>query len=396
MAYQGSVTLIAGLIPKNNGKFPLVNAHDVYVDDDTRLDEALDRLDEFTWDSPARNDQANGITELHFDPAAFGVGQGASVTLTTVKLTATNNAPAWNQDHTEVTTGLAGAGLWTDLVMEVYKKDGVALASADVFRLQGTGTFVGSQQEYQLTGEGGPVTAGHVYTARFFATDSEGNEVAVRGANGEPYVNADNVTVSANYVAGLGLSLYNAAKSGASQDLVGKVYCTFNGAINTNLAPTLSVVYKSKVLADSKARSALASIAQTINSVVGSGTDGKWTLADCSAAIQSIATTIATALTCVAIMVCAGCVGDQPPALKVAGPHGYTHFEDMDPVAEVLTYDEIVALIHERIAEEVAGLQNDPAYVTNVNTKAFIGSGYYINWDEEHHQMDVYKSDLGD
>ena len=41
MAYSGSIDLIAGIRPKNNGTFPLINAHDVYVDDNTRLDEAL-------------------------------------------------------------------------------------------------------------------------------------------------------------------------------------------------------------------------------------------------------------------------------------------------------------------------------------------------------------------
>lgn len=42
MAYNGSVELISGIKPKNGGTFPLVNAHDVQVDDDgTRLDEVL-------------------------------------------------------------------------------------------------------------------------------------------------------------------------------------------------------------------------------------------------------------------------------------------------------------------------------------------------------------------
>ena len=44
MAYPGTVDLISGIRPKNNGEFPLVNAEDVYVDDNTRLDTALDKL----------------------------------------------------------------------------------------------------------------------------------------------------------------------------------------------------------------------------------------------------------------------------------------------------------------------------------------------------------------
>lgn len=49
MAYSGSIDLISGLRPKNNGSFPLVNAKDVYVNDGTVLSDLLasilDRLD---------------------------------------------------------------------------------------------------------------------------------------------------------------------------------------------------------------------------------------------------------------------------------------------------------------------------------------------------------------
>ena len=37
MAYEGSIELISGIRTKNNGKFPLVNAPDVRIDDGTRL-----------------------------------------------------------------------------------------------------------------------------------------------------------------------------------------------------------------------------------------------------------------------------------------------------------------------------------------------------------------------
>lgn len=41
-SYKGSIVLIGGLTPKNNGSFPLLDAHDVQVGEDgTRLDEAL-------------------------------------------------------------------------------------------------------------------------------------------------------------------------------------------------------------------------------------------------------------------------------------------------------------------------------------------------------------------
>lgn len=47
MAYNGSIELISGLKPKNNGNFPLVNAPDVQVDDDgTRLPVMLAKITE--------------------------------------------------------------------------------------------------------------------------------------------------------------------------------------------------------------------------------------------------------------------------------------------------------------------------------------------------------------
>lgn len=43
--YSGSIDLVSGIRPKNNGKFPLVNAKDVQVDDDgKRLDTILTEL----------------------------------------------------------------------------------------------------------------------------------------------------------------------------------------------------------------------------------------------------------------------------------------------------------------------------------------------------------------
>ena len=40
--YKGTIDLIAGLRPKNNGNFPLMQAHDIVVDENgTRLDEYL-------------------------------------------------------------------------------------------------------------------------------------------------------------------------------------------------------------------------------------------------------------------------------------------------------------------------------------------------------------------
>lgn len=45
MEYQGSIELIGGLKPKNNGSFPLMEAKDIQVDPEgTRLDDALNRI----------------------------------------------------------------------------------------------------------------------------------------------------------------------------------------------------------------------------------------------------------------------------------------------------------------------------------------------------------------
>lgn len=47
MAYNGSIELISGLKPKNNGDFPLVNAPDVQVSEDgTRLPTVLAKITE--------------------------------------------------------------------------------------------------------------------------------------------------------------------------------------------------------------------------------------------------------------------------------------------------------------------------------------------------------------
>lgn len=46
MAYNGTIDVISGFRAKNNGTFPLVDAKDVFVTDDKRLDSALDILQE--------------------------------------------------------------------------------------------------------------------------------------------------------------------------------------------------------------------------------------------------------------------------------------------------------------------------------------------------------------
>ena len=57
MAYQGSVELISGIAPKNNGTFPLVDAKDVRIDDSTRLDACITGINN-------KIGAANGIASL--------------------------------------------------------------------------------------------------------------------------------------------------------------------------------------------------------------------------------------------------------------------------------------------------------------------------------------------
>lgn len=52
--YNGSIELVSGITPKNNGDFPLVNAHDVQTNSNgQRLDEALLQLLEMIDDGVA-------------------------------------------------------------------------------------------------------------------------------------------------------------------------------------------------------------------------------------------------------------------------------------------------------------------------------------------------------
>ena len=44
MAYNGSIELISGIKAKNNGNFPLVDAKDIRIDDNTRLNEVLNLI----------------------------------------------------------------------------------------------------------------------------------------------------------------------------------------------------------------------------------------------------------------------------------------------------------------------------------------------------------------
>lgn len=69
MAYTGSIDLISGIRPKNNGSFPLVNAADVYVDDNTRLPEALSRAADAAKPATGTTAYWQSQDQSHFVPA---------------------------------------------------------------------------------------------------------------------------------------------------------------------------------------------------------------------------------------------------------------------------------------------------------------------------------------
>ena len=69
--YSGSIDLISGLRPKNNGAFPLLTAHDVQVDENgKRLDTKLEELAETAEDINPDNIKAE--IKSYVDDAILG------------------------------------------------------------------------------------------------------------------------------------------------------------------------------------------------------------------------------------------------------------------------------------------------------------------------------------
>ena len=59
--YKGSIELISGLTPKNNGNFPLLNTEQIQAKSDgTRLDKVLEDLDSSIKDGGVGKEQING------------------------------------------------------------------------------------------------------------------------------------------------------------------------------------------------------------------------------------------------------------------------------------------------------------------------------------------------
>ena len=101
MAYNGSIDLISGIRPKNNGTFPLVDAKDVYVTDDKRLDVALDEKADAVDVIPKPADEGTTGQILRIDeegtPAWSDVG-------TPTEEQVGDAVDAWLTAHPEATT----------------------------------------------------------------------------------------------------------------------------------------------------------------------------------------------------------------------------------------------------------------------------------------------------
>ena len=89
MAYNGSVDLISGIRPKNNGTFPLVDAKDVYVTDDKRLDAALD--EKMPAADALPKPEAEGTEGQFLKNAADGATAWGDVTAEEVKVSENQN-----------------------------------------------------------------------------------------------------------------------------------------------------------------------------------------------------------------------------------------------------------------------------------------------------------------
>lgn len=67
-SYNGSIELISGIKPKNNGDFTLAEAHDIQVrEDGTRLDEVLDEIEQKLSSGVVIGDGSSFVTEEDID-----------------------------------------------------------------------------------------------------------------------------------------------------------------------------------------------------------------------------------------------------------------------------------------------------------------------------------------
>lgn len=136
MAYNGSVELISGIVQKNNGNFPLVDASAVRITDEQRLDEKISDIDEsidVLEPSAVSSDVgkflkvktvANGkVSEYEFGSGSGGSGSdlpsGGSVGDLLAKTSNADGAVGWitpaNSPEQDNTRPITAAAVYTEI-----------------------------------------------------------------------------------------------------------------------------------------------------------------------------------------------------------------------------------------------------------------------------------------
>lgn len=104
MAYNGTVELIAGITPKNNGTFPLVHAKDVYVTDNLRLDDALNSLKNFDYTvCTTKAETPAGVTLLNVGVGTLAASVNTMYRIYLVKMS--NNSGNYYSEYITIQNG---------------------------------------------------------------------------------------------------------------------------------------------------------------------------------------------------------------------------------------------------------------------------------------------------
>lgn len=109
MGYTGSVDLVSGIRPKNNGTFPLVDAKDVRVDDNTRLNTALSNVN-IEIGKAVRYDSDQSLTDAQKTTARTNVGAASQSDLENLKVVRYDTAQSLTDAQKQQARENIGAG----------------------------------------------------------------------------------------------------------------------------------------------------------------------------------------------------------------------------------------------------------------------------------------------